>query len=91
MFQAVQAFLQPSLAFGRVLTLQVLADLVHMLSGMGKIQDANRLGTMKINKALLPVGAIHDGGHLPRILHAPPMHFHQRQPSKRLGSHFSGK
>jgi hypothetical protein len=62
--------------------LQGFEHLAHMFCGMGKIQDAQRVGPMPLGKRLAPIGSICDGTDLLCLFHLAPLYLHFRQLSK---------
>jgi hypothetical protein len=82
-FELMQLLLKPALGF--IWGQAQLTNLTKPFSGVGKIQNADGLGTMKIDKALGPLRAIDRGCHHLSLFDPAPMHFDQGQPIELLG------
>lgn len=77
-FEAVQHAVQPASGQAMACLSHRLAKRMHVLSRMGKIQDANRIGPLLVDKALQPLRTIGDRCHLSDLFHPSPMCFQQR-------------
>src|SRR6266511_3073124 len=85
MLELMQLARPPRRQRGVTFTQHHLANLTDPLGSMGEIQNAQRLGTVEIDKMLNPFGAIVHRCEPFGLLHAAPVEFGERQALKRLG------
>ena len=82
LFEHCELLLEPLCGRWGRLAPDRFAHCTQVLGGMGEVEDAHGIGTVKINEPLLPFSAVSDCGDQVGLLDTPAMGLHQGQPPK---------